>query len=322
MKFRTEIESLSLTTKIDYSTKIFAVGSCFAQNIAKRLFKAKFKIDFCPTGILFNPASIASALNAFAVQQTANSARVVTRGDSFVSLDVHSDLAEDSFDSAVDAVNHAYSIGHKQLSDAQCVIITFGTAWVYEHKATGAVVANCHKIPQSEFIRRRLSVTEIIDVFKPLLEGILRDKNVIFTLSPVRHIADGLAENSLSKAPLRLAIAELCEQYDNVDYFPAYEIVTDDLRDYRFYTDDLVHPSAQAVEYIWEHFVTSALTPMAQELVPRVKKVVDAAAHRPANPHSEQYRLFCERYLQEAQSISEVDFSEECAIFRQYSNKS
>ncbi|MBE6188997.1 MAG: GSCFA family protein [Rikenellaceae bacterium] len=322
MKFRTKIGSVSLTAKIDYSTKIFAVGSCFAQNIAKKLYQAKFNIDFCPVGILFNPASIASTLTTFANEQSADRARIVSRAEQFVSLDVHSDLAEDSFDSAVEAVNSATALGNKLLSEAQCVIITFGTAWVYEHKATGKVVANCHKLPQSEFTRRRLSVAEIVEAFKPLLEGALRGKNVIFTLSPVRHIADGLAENSLSKATLRLAIAELCEQYDNADYFPAYEIVTDDLRDYRFYADDLVHPSAQAVEYIWEHFVASALSSTAQSLLPRVKKVVEAAAHRPISPQSEQYRLFCERYLQEALSISDVDFSEECAIFRRYSNKS
>ena len=322
MKFRTEIENISLTAKIDYRTKIFAVGSCFAQNIAQKLLNNKFKVDLCPTGILFNPASIASTLMAFANLQSADSRRVVQRGETFVSLDAHSQIAETTFDRAIEAINRANTLGHQLLTNANCVIITLGTAWVYEHNATNCVVANCHKLPQSDFTRRPLTAAEIVDGFKPLLEGILHNKSVIFTVSPVRHISDGLAENSLSKATLRVAIAELCKLYGNVDYFPAYEIVTDDLRDYRFYADDLVHPSAQAVEYIWEHFVRSALTTTAQSLLPRVKKVVDAASHRPTNPQSEQYREFCARYLKEAQEIADVDFSEECAFFSQYSNKS
>ena len=322
MKFRTEIESIRLTAKIDYRTKIFAVGSCFAQNIAQKLQQNKFKVDFCPTGILFNPASIVKALTAFAQRSTSFNELIIERSGGFVSLESHSDLMQPTRQRAIDCFNNAITAGHKLLTEAECVIITLGTAWIYEYNATGSVVANCHKLPQNQFTRRRLSVEEIVEDFKPLFEGVLRNKSVIFTVSPVRHIADGLSENSLSKATLRVAIAELCKLFDNVDYFPAYEIVTDDLRDYRFYADDLVHPSTQAVEYIWEQFVRSALTPTTQALQTRVKKIIDASAHRPTNPQSEQYRQFCERYLKEAQEIAEVDFSEECAIFRQYSNKS
>ena len=166
-----------------------------------------------------------------------------------------------------------------------------------------------------------MSVEEIVGEFKPLLEGILSDKRVIFTVSPVRHIADGLSENSLSKATLRVAVAKLCERFDNVDYFPAYEIVTDDLRDYRFYADDLVHPAAQAIEYIWERFVSGALTADAQQLLPKVEKIVAAAAHRPLNPQSEEYKKFCTRHLAEAKALSSIDFSSECALFEQYSEK-
>lgn len=322
MKFRTEIDKPQLKGRIDYNSKIVTLGSCFAENITKRLAAAKFCVKHSPVGILFNPASIASTLTAFAERSAVDCGRIVRRSEGWVSLDCHSELTMPTEEEAIKTLQNAIDEGHKLLRSATCVIITFGTAWVYEHIATGRVVANCHKQPSREFCRRRMSVEEIVALFKPLMEGVLKDKHVIFTVSPIRHTADGLTENCVSKAILRLAADTLSSTYNNADYFPAYEIVTDDLRDYRFYADDLVHPSAQAVEYIWEHFVTSALTPMAQELVPRVKKVVDAAAHRPANPHSEQYRLFCERYLQEAQSISEVDFSEECAIFRQYSNKS
>ena len=322
MKFRTQIEFSPLKAKVDYGTEILAVGSCFAQNIAQRLSQAKFRVRQSPTGILFNPESIAQTLTAFATNNAVDPARIVARGNQFVSLDCHSDLAAGTEKSALNLWQEAVDEGHRVLSAAQCVIITLGTAWVYKHNATGRVVANCHKIPQREFTRHRLSIAEILDLFRPLMEGVLRDKQVIFTVSPVRHIADGLTENSLSKATLRLAISELAEQYDNIDYFPAYEIVTDDLRDYRFYADDLVHPSSQAIEYIWEYFVECALSDKAKQTLEKVDKIVAAAAHRPFNPHSAEYQKFCERNIEQAKALSMIDFSDECTIFERFLNKS
>lgn len=322
MKFRTEIESTPLKAKIDYSTEIFAVGSCFAQNIAQRLHQAKFRVVQSPTGILFNPASIAQSLSTFATNQAVDTARIVRRGEQYVSLDCHSDLVGCSEQEALNIWQSAINNGHNALLSADCIIITLGTAWVYEHIATGQVVANCHKLPPCEFTRHRLSVDKICDAFRPLLGGVLADKQVIFTVSPVRHVADGLTENSLSKATLRLAVAELMEEFSNVDYFPAYEIVTDDLRDYRFYADDLVHPSSQAIEYIWEHFVHSALSHSAKQTLDKVTKIVAAAAHKPFNPHSAEYQKFCKRNLEQAKALSMIDFSDECAIFERFLNKS
>lgn len=322
MKFRTEIGDISLKHKIDYGTKIFAVGSCFAQNIAARLIRAKFRVIESPTGILFNPASIARALTAFAERTEAEERRIIERGGYYVSLDSHSELMQPTKEGAAECYNRAIAEGHRALAEADCVIITLGTSWVYRHNTTGAIVANCHKLPQSEFTRYSLSVADICELFRPLLGTILQDKKIIFTVSPVRHISDGLAANSLSKATLRVAVAELCNQFENVDYFPAYEIVTDDLRDYRFYADDLVHPSNQAIEYIWNSFVASALTHEAQQLLPQVEKVVAAAAHRPLNADSQEYHTFCKRYFEQAKALSTIDFSSECAIFERYLEKS
>lgn len=321
MKFRTEIEHKPLKKAIDYSTNIFAIGSCFASNIAARLIRAKFRVVTSPTGILFNPASIARTLTAFATNQAVDPKRIVSRGEEWVSLDCHSDLVGSTSKEAETLWQNAISEGHNALQSASCVIITLGTAWVYEHNATGEIVANCHKIPQRDFTRRRLSVTEICELFRPLIKGVLKSKQVIFTVSPVRHIADGLAENSLSKATLRLAIEELCHEFSNADYYPAYEIVTDDLRDYRFYADDLVHPSSAAIDYIWEHFVQCALNESTRQLLAKVEKIVAAASHRPTNPSSEEYKKFCSRYLAEAKALSLIDFSSECAHFERYSEK-
>ena len=322
MKFRTEIEVQPLKATIDYNTKIFAIGSCFATNIAVRLAQAKFRVETSPTGILFNPASIARTLTAFATNKAADPARIVARGEEWVSLDCHSELIGRTEEEALNLWQNAISEGYSALQSADCVVITLGTAWVYKHNATGEIVANCHKIPQREFTRKRLTVAEICEIFRPLMEGVLSDKQVIFTVSPVRHIADGLAENSVSKATLRIAIDQLCSLYPNADYFPAYEIVTDDLRDYRFYADDLVHPSAAAVEYIWEKFVSCALNSTAKQQLERVEKIVAAAQHRPFNPTSEEYKRFCSRFLSEAKTLSSIDFSAECAIFERYSEKS
>ena len=319
MKFRTEIDKPQLKGRIDYNSKIVTLGSCFAENITKRLAAAKFCVKHSPVGILFNPASIASTLTAFAERSAADCRRIVRRSEGWVSLDCHSELTMPTEEEAIKTLQNAIDEGHKLLRSATCVIITFGTAWVYEHIATGRVVANCHKQPSREFCRRRMSVEEIVALFKPLMEGVLKDKHVIFTVSPIRHTADGLTENCVSKAILRLAADTLSSTYDNADYFPAYEIVTDDLRDYRFYAEEMVHPSAQAVEYIWQRFIESALADSAVELLPKVEKIIAAATHKPFNPNSEEYATFCKRYLKEAQRLSMIDFSAECEVFERYS---
>ena len=319
MMLRTEIDMPQLMGRIDYNSKIVTLGSCFAENITKRLAAAKFCVKHSPVGILFNPASIASTLTAFAERSAVDCGRIVRRSEGWVSLDCHSEFTMPTEEEAIKPLQNAIDEGHKLLRSATCVIITFGTAWVYEHIATGRVVANCHKQPSREFCRRRMSVEEIVTLFKPLIEGVLRDKHIIFTVSPIRHTADGLTENCVSKAILRLAADTLSSTYDNADYFPAFEIVTDDLRDYRFYAEDMVHPSAQAVEYIWQRFIESALADSAVELLPKVEKIVAAAAHKPFNPNSEEYATFCKRYLKEAQRLSMIDFSAECEVFERYS---
>ena len=158
-------------------------------------------------------------------------------------------------------------------------------------------------------------------MYRPLFEGVLRDKQVILTVSPVRHLGDGAEQNSVSKAILRVAVDALCEQYENAHYFPAYELLNDDLRDYRFYADDLAHPTHSAVEYVWEKFSEAALSKQAQELLPRVLRIVSAAEHRPLNARSAEYAEFCRRNAEAIDLLPEIDFSEERAFFEQYFSK-
>lgn len=274
MRFRTEILPERWARQIDHSRRGFSVGSCFAETIAGRMKRYKFPLTSNPTGVLFNPASIADLL--------------WSRPES--------------------------------LENADFVLITFGTAWVFEEN--GRVVANCEKRPAHLFTRRRLTISEIAAQFDSLFEPAapLYNKQVVFTLSPVRHLRDGAEENSLSKATLRMAIAQIIENEANTaQYFPAFELLTDDLRDYRFYAADLAHPSAEAIEYVWEKFSEAALTPDSQKLLPQIERLVRATEHRPYNVDSEQHTAFKRQMLEYARELQnrypKLDFSTEIEFF-------
>ena len=316
MKFRTEIEISPLVERVSYGAKIFALGSCFAESISERLLRAKFSVTTNPFGVLFNPFSIANALERLDDTRTFAVCDISAERDNFFSFDAHSSLDGKTHTEAFANMNRAVAQGSKALRDADWVFLTFGTAWVYERE--GRVVANCHKQPSSEFVRRRLSVAEIVERYSKLFDGLLRDKKVIFTVSPVRHIGDGLQENSVSKATLRLAVEELVAKYENASYFPSYEILIDDLRDYRYYADDLAHPSKMAIEYVWERFCESALEDDAKARMKQVEQIVAAAEHRPFNPDSEAHRAFCRKMLSKIEQMGDLDFSAEKSEFERY----
>ena len=312
MKFRTEIEPTHLAATIGYENRILALGSCFAEHIAGALAAAKFRTTINPTGILFNPLSVAAALNGYAA--AVRREELHTDGEQWFHYDFHGDFSDRDPEQALRRMNEARQLGAAALAAADRVIVTFGTAWVFERG--GRVVANCHRQPAAEFVRRRLSVDEIVDAFAGAIEGPLAGKQLILTVSPVRHLADGLAGNALSKAVLRLAADRLAERYEAVHYFPAFEILTDDLRDYRFYADDLVHPAPQAIAYIRERFFEAVLTPQARRLLPEVEAVVAAAAHRPRDPRSDAHAALCRRMTERIAALPDIDFSAESAYFR------
>lgn len=313
MKFRTEISLQPLAEGIDHSAKIFALGSCFAERVSERLAKAKFSVTTNPFGVLFNPFSVASAIERLDNARSFAVCDISEGREGFFSFDAHSSLDGATNTEAFANLNRAVAQGSKALHDADWVILTFGTAWVYEKD--GRVVANCHKQPASIFERRRLSVAEIVERYTPLFEGVLREKRVLLTVSPVRHLGDGLQENSVSKATLRLAVEELVAQYENAYYFPSFEIAMDDLRDYRYYGEDMVHPSKVAVDYIWERFCEVALAAKTQALLPKIEQIVAAAEHRPFNPTSEAHKQFCRTMLEKTDAIEAVDFSLEKSVF-------
>lgn len=311
MKFRTEIEIESWHRQIEYKESIVSLGSCFADNIARKLAERKFSITASPTGILFNPASISSTLNQLRNGYRVSSEELILRDGRYLNYDFHSSFSASTAEEAIAVMQNAMERGAEAMKRADHIIITLGTAWVYRLKESGKVVANCHKQQQALFDRQMLTVKEIVDSLAPEIEHLAPQKQVILTLSPVRHIGDGLVDNSLSKATLRVAIEELCRRYSGVIYFPAYEIVMDDLRDYRFYADDLTHPSTSAIEYIAERFFDVALSTDTKQRMMSIERIVRAAQHRPMNPHSEEYRAFCRKQLDEIAKFEDIDFEEE-----------
>ena len=316
MKFRTEITPAPLAAKIGYDSRILALGSCFSEHIAARLAEHKFRIAANPAGILFNPVSIAAAIRSFDAAEPVRAEELHEAGGVWFHYGFHGSFSAATAAEALDKMNAARRTGAEALREADFVLLTFGTAWIYERG--GEAVANCHKRPAGEFVRRRLTVVEIVDTYRPLLAGPLAGKQIVLTVSPVRHPGDGMEGNAVSKAVLRLAAEELAAEHENVHYFPAYEIVLDDLRDYRFYADDLVHPSPQAVAYVWEKFAAAALTEEAQRLLPSVAQIVAAAAHRPLHPGSETFKIFCRKQLDAIAQMPQVDFHAESTLFRRF----
>ena len=327
MQFQTQIKIVPFDEKIDHRQPILSLGSCFADNIAKRLQRAKFDTTAAPTGILFNPESIARAIERFNRAKEDKSClptieELQQANGVWYNYDFHSSFSHVDADTALSQMSDAVMRGAEALDTAKVVIITFGTAFVYRLSESGEVVANCHKQPQRLFSLEMLSVENIVQRYNALLQGPLANKRVIFTLSPVRHLGDGLEQNSLSKATLRVAIAEIVAKNSNACYFPSYEIMMDELRDYRFYADDMAHPSTLAVEYIWERFSQTAFSVTTLEAIKRIENIEAAAKHRPFNPESDAHRAFCRKMLAECELLQRelpgVCLEEEKEYFKNY----
>ena len=302
MKFRTEITITPSVSKIDQYTKIFSMGSCFAHEMATRLSRVGIATLCNPLGELYNPLSIERAVERICRREEVHEEELCQRGDVWFSYHTHGDFDGLCPQEVCQRINGALERADHWLQQAEVVILTLGTAWVYERE--GEVVANCHKMPAEEFRRRRLTVEEVVASLERTID-MLAPRRVILTVSPVRHLADGLDGNSLSKAILRVAIQEIVERRGEAEYFPSYEILMDDLRDYRYYGDDMTHPSRAAVEYIWERFVECHLSREALSVAERFAKLSEAASHRPLHPESREYARFREAMLERARGLVE-----------------
>ena len=281
---------------LHHSDRVVLLGSCFSDNIGTKMHGAFIDATVNPMGTLYNPMSIARAVDRLIDCRPMAGQKLFMQGGVWNSYDVHSRHSMPDKQVTIDRMNGRIEMGHQALKTAQLLTITMGTAIVYRLKATGEVVANCHKVPQHEFERKMASVGDMVQVLDTMLTR-LHDFNpglrVILTVSPIRHIADGLDVNSLSKAALRVAIHEvLTRHHEYCEYFPAYEIMLDDLRDYRFYTSDMVHPSEVAVEYIWQAFQATYLDDHSALAVARCERIHKRLQHRPMSTNRETVDRF------------------------------
>lgn len=328
MQLYTKTQIKPFNQRISHDNSILSIGSCFADNMAKRLNSLKFDVVSSPTGILFNPESIALAIERFAAYNNGDSNALPQRNElhydngCWFHYDFHSAFSNSDSDKALAQMQEAVKLGAEALKRADTVIITFGSALIYRYNENQQVVANCHKQPQRLFTRELLDAEAISQRYLKLCLNSLADKRVIFTVSPIRHLSDGLEINSLSKATLRVAIDKIAQHADNVTYFPAFEIMNDELRDYRFYADDMIHPTPLAVNYIWERFADAAFSDDTIKLISRIEQIATDMAHRPFNPEGEPYKTFCAKNLTRIATLEkeypQLDFNEEKTHFSKY----
>ena len=323
MEFRTKIDISSFGFDISYASRCIFVGSCFAENIGNKLAATKIPTSINPTGILYNPFSICKSIKNALSGRKYGDDDVFLSGGTWNSFDFHSRFSNPDKTTCIANLNEANKTFANEIRNADVMFVTFGTAFIYEHAQSGEIVCNCHKQPEKIFKRRLLKVDEIVKMWTTCIE-MLMTKNpnlrVVFTVSPIRHWRDGSHQNQVSKSTLHIAINELNSKFQHTGYFPAYEIMMDELRDYRFYAPDMVHPSDVAVQYIWELFGDAFFSDQTKSNIARIGKVIAAANHRPINPHSDEYKLFCEKNLAEIERIKaeygEIDFREEEGKFK------
>lgn len=287
--------------KIGYDDQILLMGSCFADSMCAKLHEHYFRVEGNPFGVLYNPASIAMAIEMARKSQTIEDKDLVEHGGLWHSMAHHGVFSDIDMAVVLDKCNGSIVALRQALENATVITITFGTAWVYEY--AGKVVGNCHKLPANQFVRRRMTVEEIVATWQPLVEA-MPDKKWLFTVSPIRHVKDGLHENHINKGILLQAVEQLTKQ-SGCSYFPAYEIMLDELRDYRYYAEDMVHPSSMAVEYIWQRLVETYMTADTQAEMKTLHQLWRDEHHRFIHPDSMEAKRFLERLGQKKHELQE-----------------
>lgn len=296
MNFQTSVELPVGLPPIRHTDHILLMGSCFAENIGALLSDAKFQLELNPFGILYNPLSISSALREIATKKEYMEKDLFAYRGLWHSPMHHGFFSASTPEETLQHINMRLQQAHQTLQKLDWLMLTFGTAYIYEQKETGKVVSNCHKLPENSFNRRLLPVDEIVDEYTSLITGLAaRNPNlkILFTVSPIRHIRDGMHANQLSKSTLLLAIDRLQQLFpQHVFYFPSYEIVLDELRDYRFYADDMLHPSPLAIHYLWKRFSETFFSADTKQVMEEVEDIRRDLAHKPFHPASEAYQRF------------------------------
>lgn len=305
---------------ISHQSKILSMGSCFAQTIGQKMKDSKLDVLVNPFGTIFHPIALSELLLSSINQIPLDEYLILERNESFFHYLTHSDLVGNSKEELLEKINLQLHTTSNYLLEATHLILTLGTAWTYQLKTTNSLVANCHKQPANLFEKRILSLEEMTNALKTAFGTILAKNpslKIILTVSPVRHLKDGITENQLSKSLLRVLCAKLEKSFANSCYFPAYEIMMDELRDYRFYKSDLIHPTEQAENHIWEKWSESFFTPITQKKINQLSKIKLDLQHRPLNSLSKSHQEFLQKLLAKLERLQpEFDFSSEIKNIR------
>jgi hypothetical protein len=317
--FRTKVDIKPYPISLNYSTPALFCGSCFTENIGSILIERKMPVLINPFGVVYNPISVKLVVESIIRVKPFEESDLKFRNGLWYSYLHHTSYSSPIKEKCLESINDDLLKASEFSKGIKYLLVTFGTARVYFLKENNQPVANCHKIPAKEFDNRLMSVEEILNSWTSLLDDLFRripDLKVIFTISPVRHWKDGAIGNMQSKSILNIAVHELINRHPkNAFYFPAYEILMDDLRDYRFYADDMLHPSKMAIDYIWEKFKDSLIDTEAIALMDDIEKVIAAVNHRPFNPKTQEYRAFVVNVLEQIKRIKRInpamDFTKE-----------
>ncbi|MEO5776529.1 MAG: GSCFA domain-containing protein [Flavobacterium sp.] len=298
MNFTTKVPIAKSSNPIDYSSKIVSFGSCFAENMSEKFSYFKFQNTVNPFGIIFNPVSIENLISRVVNKKNFTEEDIFFHNDLWHCFEVHSELSNPDKNDFLNLLNQLLESTNNQITKSTHIITTYGTSWVYRNKSSKNVVANCHKVPQIQFDKSILSVETIeksIQNTIDLIRKVNPNCHFIFTVSPVRHIKDGFVENQRSKSHLITALQNILQTEHcklNTEYFPSYEIMMDELRDYRFYAEDMLHPSQTAIDYIWARFFENYISEESHSTMEEVSSIQKAMAHRPFNPNTESHQKF------------------------------
>jgi hypothetical protein len=328
MKFRFELDIKKFSSPITHNDKLLLIGSCFTENIGEKLKKFKFSVIENPNGILFNPISVAEALISYIDKPEYKKEDLFQFNEGWHSWKHHSRFSGLTVEEALKKVNGSIAVAHHYLREADYLMITLGSAWIYTltekafNAKPGSVAANNHKAPAEWFVRRLLTTEEVLHSLDNAINRLCRFNSklkIIFTISPVRHLREGAVENNRSKAALIQAVHHLVDKFDSLYYFPAYELVIDDLRDYRFYAEDLVHPNYLATEYVWQKFIAACMDEKSKNLMEEIHTINLAYNHKPFNPTSEQHRKFLNQNFEKTKILKQkwqhLDFDKELNYF-------
>ena len=306
MKLQTKIKLKNQSiNQIDYNSNVLLLGSCFSENIGNKLEYFKFQSLQNPFGILFHPKAIQVLIENTVNQKVYSEDDVFFHNEQWHCFDAHSKLSNTSKEELIKQLNNKINVMASQLSNATYIIITLGTAWVYHFNKVNKTVANCHKVPQREFTKKLLSVEEIIASLSSILDLIRKvnsKASIIFTVSPIRHLKDGFVENMQSKAHLISAIHQVVKNQSF--YFPSYEIMMDELRDYRFYKEDMIHPNQLAINYIWDKFKTVWVSDESSKVMDKVDAIQKGLQHKPFNPNSKAHQKFLKNLELQKEAVS------------------